>query len=78
MLAWVGSSITKLPGFRPKVTLKKELVIRNPDKTFICFMKIIISKYKEIKFWYKSWDLPTSSTSGNEKKKNYININIKC
>ena len=53
MLAWVGSSITKLPGFRPKVTLNKELVIRNPDMTFICFMKIIISKYKEIKFWCK-------------------------
>ena len=31
MLARVWSIITKLPGFKPKVTPKKELVIRNPD-----------------------------------------------
>ena len=54
MFAWVGSIITKLPGFRPKVTPKKELVIRNvkgkpvtcPNMTISCFeKKFIQNKY---------------------------------
>ena len=79
MFAWVGSIITKLPGFRPKVTPKKELVVRNPNMTFSCFIKKIISVYKKIQLWCKSWDLPIWSSSGNEKCiQNKTILDIKC